>query len=63
MSENKKIRLTECPKCRNEEFVEDASYCHICGHKIVMSANEFEIEKMFENLFKPAKKDEEDTEE
>ncbi|MGI6700804.1 MAG: hypothetical protein ACOX6G_10920 [Christensenellales bacterium] len=28
---NEDLRVTECPKCGNEEFSEDADYCRICG--------------------------------
>ena len=34
MNEIQKIYLEECPICGNEEFVEDANFCHICGHRI-----------------------------
>ena len=28
---DEELRVTECPKCGNEEFSKDADYCRICG--------------------------------
>ncbi len=33
--DEKTLRVTECPRCNNEDFRENASYCRICGLELV----------------------------
>lgn len=42
--ENKNGHLIKCEICGNNEIVEDAEYCHICGSPVVnrCSANDYQ---------------------